>query len=162
MDGKLPERVDALRLAQGAGKLAGSIPAAALTRLRALGELAGAVPATVSFGFDADGKPVVRGEANAAWDTTCQRCLGRMTIPVTCRFEQPLDEVLEPVGAGGTVAMLNLIELIEDELILAAPMIPLHPSGTCRAPGENDETPASAPSKRQPFAELARLRKQQD
>lgn len=160
MDGKLPQRIDAWRLAQGGGTLAGTIAPGALPRLQTLGELCEAVPAEVGFGVDETGRAVIRGEARARWRTVCQRCLEAVIIGVEARFEQALDELQAPAGPGEAAPLLNLFELIEDELILAAPMIPLHPEGECHPPG-NQEPPAP-PARRKPFAELGRLRKQKE
>ncbi len=53
---------------------------------------------------------------------------------------------------------LGLPDLIEDELLLAAPMIALHARGECGSPAGGDDGPADDDeASRRPFADLQAL-----
>lgn len=98
---------------------------------------------------------------------TCQRTLARYWQPVDSRSTVApvvgehelagLPEVLEPkIVPDGRV---RIVELLEDELLLALPLVPKDPGS---APVENaGDRFESAPDEKEenPFAELARLRK---
>jgi uncharacterized protein len=83
----------------------------------------------------------IRGEV----DTTCQRCLGRLTqeLAIACDVALARDEAeLErrnaesesSVDAILMSARLSLIELIEDEVLLGLPLAPMHAPGVCVIP----------------------------
>lgn len=101
---------------------------------------------------------------------TCQRTLKRYRQPIDSRsavtvvaseselagLPEDLEPKLVPEGR------LKLVELVEDELLLALPLVPRDPDS---APVENagDAFEPSTPDEREnPFAELARLRKTDD
>ncbi|MGH8398426.1 MAG: YceD family protein [Gammaproteobacteria bacterium] len=88
--------------------------------------------------FDQAGHKIVRGQAQAVIGLTCQRCFGDLSCPVTVDFNliwvrseddaAQLPETYEPlVSATGNV---KLAVLIEDELLLALPMVAVHESST--------------------------------
>jgi uncharacterized protein len=64
------------------------------------------------------------------------------------------DEEAETLVVEGPV---SLAELVEEELLLAMPMFPVHRDGECTAPGSKPE-PASVPDARNPFAALGALK----
>jgi uncharacterized protein len=116
--------------------LTGSLPLSRLPRLKAA--LAGAAqPVTVSLAFA--GHPAalgrVRGEVTGTLPLTCQRTLEAFDWPLTASFDWLLarDEAEEerlladadPVLLDG--GLLRLTEAIEDEILLALPLIPLSP-----------------------------------
>ena len=88
---------------------------------------------------------VLHVEISGEVDTTCQRCLGRLTQEVSIAGDVYLarDEAeLERRNAGSdsnmdTILMsakLSLIELIEDEVLLGLPLAPMHAPGVCVIP----------------------------
>jgi uncharacterized protein len=85
-------------------------------------------------------------------DLTCQRCLGpveqailvdKILYPVESadRLEQLERELAINDDAGIEVIevgrMLDLAALIEDEVLLGLPVIPMHPEGTCHPPADH-------------------------
>jgi uncharacterized protein len=154
--------------------LSGECPLAAMARL---GEgLFGAAEAQAKVAWSAHGtlQPVAAGDAEvwlhlralASVPLQCQRCLQQVQqdLAVDRRFRfvrteeeaERLDEVSEDdVLVLG--ARLDLLDLLEDELILALPIVPRH-DGPCPAPlpmSVDDLEEAPAPN---PFAALAALR----
>ncbi|MAD27423.1 MAG: hypothetical protein CMK75_05280 [Pseudomonadales bacterium] len=100
----------------------------------------------------------------------CQRCLEQVVIPLdsecdvgfveTDEAAKQLPRLYEPVIVGEEP--LDLISLIEDELLLALPAVPMHPQDTCQhPPGYRPETaePEEKSEKPNPFSVLAKLKR---
>jgi uncharacterized protein len=106
---------------------------------------------------------------------TCQRCLERLWQPLTVdrllRFvpteaqAEALDEVSEDEDVLVLPRKLNLPELVEDELILALPIVPRHETCPTDLLAHQDPVPDEVESSAEsadtphPFAALAALRK---
>jgi len=110
--------------------------------------------------------------ADAAVSLTCQRCLGPVEVPLTVDrwFRFVVDEATasaEDDDCDEDVLALeprpSLYELLEDELLMELPLVPMHE--TCPVPVVMQVAdPAVAatdeePERKNPFAELARLKK---
>ncbi len=155
----LPERIDPVRLAERGGRLCGSLPVARLGRLaESLCDPAGAVRVDVGFETDREGRHLARGPIKARLSVRCQRCLEPMDIVIDTELglafveeggEAHPPEGYEPVPVGG--GTISPAELIEDEIILALPMAPMHEGCSAGAwcggePGhESREPPMSKP-----------------
>jgi uncharacterized protein len=167
MSAALPTRVDVARQVQARRMYAGTLPLAALRRLR--GSLAaddGDVRYTIEFGKDALGISFLALHAEAGLPLLCQRTLEPFVHAVAIDqrlglIAEESEEAALPAGyepllvAGGE---LNLAEVIEDELILALPVVPLKPG----APLEwIDRVSGAAPdnARPNPFAALETLKK---
>lgn len=163
MQGKLPEQVDPKRLAHQGAQLAGALPAVALKRLGSAFEVRGDAQVELQFGWSDSGRPRVTGEISVPVASTCQRCLQPYVTLLHADVdleigaapgdaEQDFELVLRPDER------LKLPDLIEDELLLAAPMIALHARGDCAAPdGADEEGAAPEETPRKPFADLQAL-----
>ena len=166
MSQALPEIVDAWRMVQSRRHFQGKLPLAALKRLATdLTATHGDVVFDLEFGKDDLGIAFLQVRASAALPLTCQRTLEVYAQPV--HIDQRLglieNESEEAALAPGYEPLLiadgqlNLAEVIEDELILALPVVPLKPGEPLEwhdAPAEEaDEEPVS------PFAGLAKLKK---
>lgn len=106
--------------------------------------------------------PVAEGHVSATLTLTCQRCLGEMTLPVEADSElafvegagTELAESREPVVM--TAGQVSLATLIEEELLLALPLAPMHAdTGRCHASAETHE----GEPRQRPFAGLRELMK---
>ncbi len=145
----------------------GRIPLAAMTRLRSsLFDAEGEVRYRLAFGTDEFRVPFVELGIEAELPLECQSSLKRFLLPV--QFSQRLglirdeaDEAALPeeyeallVGAD---AMLRPAELVEDELILALPVVAVAPDANAveREFAPTVEETAEA----NPFAALAGLKK---
>jgi uncharacterized protein len=177
------ERLDMRAFAQAAGSLQAVEP---LGRFDRLAEEAAAhdglsPDAQVHWQAHGDMRPAATGGAPAPWlhleaqatiPLTCQRCLGPVATPLV------VDRWFRFVADEATAAALDdeceedllaleprpsLRDLLEDELLMAMPLVPMHEH--CPAPvqmqaGELAEDGAPAPDERpHPFADLARLKK---
>ncbi|MGH8281213.1 MAG: YceD family protein [Gammaproteobacteria bacterium] len=102
----------------------------------------------------------------------CQRCFGKLSCPVTVDFSliwvrseadtARLPEAYEPLMS--VTGNVKLTELVEDELLLALPMVALHELSTecsrrvpCGSPRRKKESIEAAPAK--PFAALKALKR---
>ncbi|MGA9855927.1 MAG: YceD family protein [Gammaproteobacteria bacterium] len=117
------------------------------------------------------GQLTVHGEVEANLLLTCQRCFGSMHFPVKAEFNLAwvrnenealrLPDMYEPLlSASGRV---KLAELIEDELLLALPMVALHAlpqecSTGVHAASRQTVADAKA-ARRAPFAALKALKR---
>jgi uncharacterized protein len=164
-----PERpLDAVGLARSQAQVERDFPVTAFTRLLdRLAEPAGRVNALASF-RQAGRWPAARLRVTAEVVLTCQRCLGPVRRALASEVEvvfaeegtQGLPEGSEAIG--GDPQRVDFVSLVEDELLLALPIIPQHDAGeACALPaGEGDETDASDTAEmRRPFAGLKDLLK---
>lgn len=146
----------------------GRLPLSGMTRLLpALADAEGDCRFELEFGVDAMGMRFVEVRVEAKLPLVCQRSLERFIYPVrvTQRLglvtdesqEAALPEGVEPLllDAGGE---LDPAGLVEDELILAVPVVPIDPDATdvtANWPADIEEE-----EKPNPFAALAALKEQ--
>jgi uncharacterized protein len=165
MSPTLPELIDVQRAADSGTELAGRVPLAALPRLReVLLDPQGEAEYRLEFSRDEARRAVVLGEVRASLTLRCERCLGPMhhqvASEVSLALVSGLDEAerlpdrYDPLLLGDS--RQRPLELIEDELLLALPQIPLHGGDECSAQAP-EATPESAPQS--PFAVLEAWRR---
>jgi len=165
----LPEKIHPWRIAAENGVLNGTLALAALPRLAAtLDDTDGRVAIALTTGIDGQGFRFIQGVLRTEVALACQRCLGslRLALDVTVSLGLVRDEAeinrlpedYEPllIPEGGSLAV---VDLVEDELLLALPQIPRHDDvRECAAPNEiRPPEPALDVERRQPFAVLASL-----
>lgn len=168
MSGLSSERVDPFRLAGRGAVLSGALAVAEMPRLAAL--LAGPaseVAAELRFSRGAKGRSIVTGHLSGRLDLRCQRCLEPMPHDLDVDFEAILVEsetdeaaVLEQGEPLLVVERsLSLVEMVEDEILLALPLAPLHGEGDrCRSAVPEFGPEDVREEKANPFAVLAGLR----
>ena len=171
----LPATIDPVQLADRGAHLAGRLPLKAMSRLvRACLDDTGDVFVDLHFERSEDGSVRrMHGCLRAALRVTCQRCLEAMTLDVAAAPQLLLvrpgqqDSLLEQEPDTLVVDKpLSLAEIVEDEMLLAMPMIPMHAPAQCPAVGHGlvrggtGEIPeAAAHDKSGPFAVLGRLKR---
>jgi uncharacterized protein len=166
----LPAVIDPFRLAEQGQTVQGRIPVARLKRLAGqLAETAGDAEVDLEFLEEARGRAVARGTVRATLRMVCQRCLEPVEIvldvPVhlvavrTGAEADRLDEGEDPLIASD--GRVFLADLVEDELLLALPQVPMHPATVCGAAVVTDDEGAAG-ERAGPFATLAALRRAQD
>lgn len=171
-----PRRLDVRAFAEAGATLQGEVAQAALQRLQ--GGLAAIDAALPPVRWQAVGEQRrVTGGAPQTWialkaETTvrlvCQRCLQPLAEPLAVerrfRFVEGEDEAerLDEESEDDVLAAgrsFDLLELLEDELILALPLVPRHEECPQPLPLAAGEAPAPEPPAH-PFAALAALRRQ--
>jgi len=172
-----PQRLDVAAFAAAGSTLAAEAPQARFGRLTAgLLALPGDhLPPPVAWSAEGETRPVPGG-ARATWvhlqaqtevTLQCQRCLQAMQQPLAVdrwfHFVADEDEAARldedsEDDVLATSARFDLLELLEDELILALPIVPRHEHCPQPLPAGTDELPLEdeAPN---PFAALAALRR---
>ena len=171
-----PRRLDVTAFSAAGGELSGQWPLAGLSRLADSVLDAEPAGAPVHWQAEGDQRPVTGGapevwlrlSAQAGVSMRCQRCLGAMPVPLDVdrwiRFvagaaeAEALDAELED-DVLELQRQTDLQELIEDELLLALPLVPRHeacPQPLPASAGEVEPTPEERPN---PFAALAQLKK---
>jgi uncharacterized protein len=149
----------------------GELPVAAFKRLgEALAGDAGLAHFELDFGTDSFGTACLEVRVTAPLTLICQRTLEPFVLPVVVdaklglirneRDEDSLPPGFEPLLVADD-GKLSLLDVIEDELLLALPLVPVNPDSGLPdhvvAP-ELEETPASGRSDN-PFAVLRELKK---
>ncbi|MBD3671540.1 MAG: DUF177 domain-containing protein [Gammaproteobacteria bacterium] len=168
---QLPASLDPYRAAAADKHFSGRISAGGFTRLASsvLAIAEEGVELDLSFGSRQDVRASLTGTVQVEVEMECQRCLGPMWVPVTgqfklafVRFPSEVDEVPDDLEAIQLdKPEIDLRALIEDELILALPLVPMHQE-SCQAwqddEAATDDTQAGAEPKDNPFAVLAKLK----
>jgi uncharacterized protein len=166
-------RLDVAAAAADAAALSGRAPLAGFERLREEGVASDAV---VDWSAHFESRPVSGGAPEARLRLTararvpreCQRCLAPVVLDLAVdrhlRFarDEAAAAALDAESEDDVLALtrrLDLFELIEDELLLALPLVPRHE--VCAQPltPALDAQPSQAPdAKPNPFAALAALK----
>lgn len=103
------------------------------------------------------------GQLNGSLELECQRCLRAMSLPLQQDFELLIDAGDDLVRDSGTDTIfsedgyIDIYSVIEDELILAIPLVALHEDAGC-----NKHWPVAADAegetRQNPFAVLQQLK----
>lgn len=130
---------------------------------------AGVVRYRLRFFRDNQRRAAVSGHVEAEVALCCQRCLGTAILPIRQDFElvlvrslveaEQLPEEADPLLAPADEPLV-VSDLLEDELLLALPLVPKHPEQCVRVPelNEPDEAEASNDERPNPFAVLKTLK----
>jgi uncharacterized protein len=150
--------IDGRRFANERGVLAGALAIGDLPRLAELGCEAATLRYAVRGGVDANGRATIGVEANGELQLTCQRCLGALAMPLTVASVLELADSQADIDAADderdrilASPSMDVAGLVEDEAILALPMVPMHEQ--CEAAAAT-----AAREDRSPFAALAGLK----
>ncbi|OUR86411.1 DNA-binding protein [Methylophaga sp. 42_8_T64] len=171
MHQQLPKEIDPFRYAQSGLKLAGELSVSNMPRLTsALQNDEGVVSIDMHFDVDETGTPYLRGIFTSSLTLVCERCTEAMLLSVTAECllaliqnehkVEGLAEQYEPWLIDSNEPV-KLSSVVEDELILALPLVPRHDFDCLPAEAwqsgeeeveEEDEKPTS------PFAVLSALK----
>lgn len=169
----LPPELDVARLTESGAALHGALELARMGRLAAMASPAGDARAHVELHFRRDerGRRLLDGHLRARLTGQCQRCLGPVELGLDHRFmiefvwglsQLPQVERGHSPYVLDRDQMVGLAELVEDELILAMPVVARHARNTpCRPPAHRADQIAGgdeAPVREGPFAHLKTLK----
>ncbi len=170
MSDRFSDTVDPFALAASGASQLHSFPLSSFERATELllGEQ-GVAEVRTTFGVDSSGISHLSGTLSAEIELPCQRCFESMVVSVESEFEmglirdeaesEELPEQYEPLLVEG--GMLSLTSFIEDELILAIPVVATHEPNECEASRHlQDETVVEDEGKREnPFQVLEQLKR---
>lgn len=175
-----PQRLDALRFAQAGARLDGDPPLADFRRLASDLHAPADTSERVRWSAEGEMRTGPSGGAPQAWlhlraearvPLTCQRCLGSAQTPIEVdrwfRFvaDESVAEAQDDDSEEDLLALEprpSLVEVIEDELIMSLPLVPVHErcpqplpdGGVSQAEGEKGD----GSERPHPFAGLAKLK----
>jgi uncharacterized protein len=169
-----PQHLDVKAFATNQSTLSGEVDLHSMPRLRA--DCAEDVAGKVTWSAQGEMRQASDGQ-DAAWmhlqantevPLTCQRCLKTVeqTLEVDRSFRFVKDEATAEAQDDDCEEDLlvlskdfDLLALVEDELLMALPLVPMHASCQSEhAPTSQDDSVADADAKPNPFAVLATMR----
>lgn len=170
MKDRLPELIAPLKLAAKGDQIEGQISLSRFGRLVPMLESSeGQVQYKLDFTVDNNGNRTIRGRIQADVSLLCQRCLKSMAASINTKVllgiatskeqAESLPARYEPLVLESEE--ISLLDIIEDEMILAMPATPMHDLSAC----ESDETyekyvsrEKTGEKRENPFAVLAGLK----
>ncbi len=158
------------RVSQEIGRNAifkGSIELSKLQRLSSLViPQQGSIRVSFEFNQNAFQHPAVTGHIEAELSVECQRCLGPMAQTIDQDFELLIDASDEDIQTSQLDSVyseegyLDMFAVIEDEIILALPLVAMHDDESCNPHWRPDAEPGQVGEKNNPFAVLESLKGQ--
>jgi uncharacterized protein len=108
--------------------------------------------------------PMIKGQLRTSLELECQRCLQSLDMPLELEFELMIDasdELLRDSSLDTIYSddgFIDIFEVIEDELILAAPLVALHEDSSCNEHWQASASEPEVAAKENPFAVLQQLK----
>ncbi|KFZ29665.1 metal-binding protein [Pseudidiomarina atlantica] len=169
---RIPISVDPVKSASKQLSYVGLVPGQNLTRLQELlVEPCADVDVELAFAIDAQGIKHIKGQANVGVTVACERCGDPMAVELASEFiyapvtrrqtATDMPSEYEPFELD-ELGEVNLHRIVEDELILAMPVVVKHDERECRIDsnamqwGDIDDAPQE---KDNPFAVLQELKR---
>lgn len=142
--------IDGLQFARDRDAVSGQLEIGAFPRLAESGCQSATIRYTVRGGDNPEGHPCLAVEAAGMLRLTCQRCLETLDLPVELSVELELATSERAIATAeddvdrvlATRAM-DVAALVEDEVLLALPIAPMHEQcepAASRAGAESTET----------------------
>ena len=166
----LPAEIDPRKLALQGIALEGEIAARDLTRLNdSVEAISGALKVSLQFSLDESRQPMVSGKASVCVDVVCQRCLDLVNVEINTDIALQVvwsEDQLANVSPGyeawvvvDKIADLHIV--IEDEILLALPIVNYHNIEDCTGSALNikADTDLEEASIDSPFSVLQQLKK---
>ena len=161
----LPETIEPVGLADVGRSFRGEIAVSSFERLRPLlTDSGGVLQVRLSFRLDERCMRVLTGSIAGELRLVCQRCLQALAFPLQIEFslgivtgEDEIDRLpqgYEPLLVSGE--LLRTVEVVEDEVLLVIPPVPMHEPGRCESGYRNQPLP----EKDNPFSILEKLKTQ--
>lgn len=156
--------IEPLRLAEGREDLTGSVQLCAMQGLKdKLYDYAGNISFRLHFGKDDQGVVFIQGEFSVNLKVRCQRCVQPMDLALNKKISigivfsktdtENLPDRYEPLMLNDK--HMSLEALLEEEVLLALPIAPVHEWDNCQASKLIEE---HRPDKENPFAVLKNLK----
>ena len=159
--------VDPIQLADTGARLTGELPLKGMSRLvEACSDDVGSVRIDLQFERTrSDGLRTMSGTIAAQVHLTCQRCMAGMSFELEARPRLLLlrpgehEDLLETGDAIVVEHPVPLSALVEEELLLQMPMVPLHPADRCPIETKSGAVQKKEEARSNPFAVLEKLKR---
>ncbi len=171
---KLPHQVDPVKSAMKRSDYQGVIASKDLVRLcEAVVDCDEFVDAQVQFKKDEQGLTVFDGELSTSVTLLCQRCNEPFKVHLQSTFcfspvqgsqdAEELPDAYDPVEVNDH-GEVSLLQLFEDELLLALPIVPVHAEDECSVSSGDLQFGKIEPEQERPnpFAVLKELKRDQE
>lgn len=170
MSSTLPDLLDAWRAVDSRAVFAGRLPLSSLPRLSPLlFDTAGDVVFRLVFSRDEEQRAVLHGEVAASLPLLCERCLetldyridSEMALALVVGIDEgrQLPEHYDPLPVDER--LIRPRDLIEDELLLGLPQIPMHDPDVCKTDATAMTRGQKQSARANPFAVLAEFKRKQ-
>jgi len=172
MSSPLPEFVDHRHCANAGKRFSGIAVPGELPRIAAaVADPRGEVAFSLAFDRDERQRVRVGGRVQARLTLLCQRCLEPLVLavdePVALVLVESFAEMEQaPEGSDPwwpEEPRVRLLDLVEEQILLALPQAPRHPEGGCelhyQGPAVEVAETAEAAPRENPFAQLAALKR---
>ena len=106
--------------------------------------------------------PMIVGQLETGLELECQRCLKTLKMPLKLEFRLMIDASDERVRDSSLDTVysddgtIDIVEVVEDELILAIPLVATHEDTACNENWKRSESETAV--KENPFAVLQQLK----
>lgn len=170
----IPQHLDVKAFASNQSKLSGEVDLRSMPRLRAdcaeevAGEVIWSAQGEMRQASDGHDAVLMHLQAKTEVPLTCQRCLKTMeqALEIDRSFRFVKDETTAEAQDDESEEDLlviskdfDLLALVEDELLMALPLVPMHASCQSEhAPTSKDDSGANTDTQPNPFAVLATMR----
>ena len=171
---KLPKKIDPIKSAQKRSSYDGIYFAHEMKRFTsAVASAQDEVPVKVEFLKDAQGLTLFKGEMASDVQLICQRCNQLLDHSVQTEYcytpvqghEQTdqLPDAYEPVQVNDH-GEIDLLQIIEDEIILALPLVAMHDEQDCKRQSDKMSFGKVEPAEERPnpFAVLKELKRDEE
>ena len=171
MLGHLPETIEPFRLANQGETLKGQLALGRMQRLMGMVEgVEGDINVTLAFSVDDNRMRYVDEHISTALKLVCQRCMDEMVFSIDLKMQvgfvlsdeqaKHLPEEYDPLVVEDDTVVLA--DLVEDEIILALPLVAMHETDECNK-GSSDmkntsESEIEMEPRENPFAILKSLK----
>jgi uncharacterized protein len=153
-----PGVIDGLLFARGGEKLSGRLDQSQFQRLKEMRCITEGLSYELSGRTDAEGRCWLAVSVQGTLSLDCQRCLGPYEYHVgvdsellLARSEQEIATAEDDIDRVLAAKRMSICELVEDEVLLALPMSPMH--GRCAERQGNGSKDRDSP-----FSGLAKLK----
>ena len=108
--------------------------------------------------------PMLAGHLQTSLELECQRCLQPLEVPMDLEFSLLIDANDEIVRHSSQDTLysedgyINIAEVVEDELILAIPLVAMHEDTRCNSNWQDSASTAETAKSENPFAVLQQLK----
>jgi uncharacterized protein len=108
--------------------------------------------------------PMITGQLQTSLELECQRCLKPLDLPMQLDFQLMIDaddDLLRDSSVDTIYSddgFIDIFDVVEDELILATPLVALHEDSSCNEHWQVSAAEPDAAAKENPFAVLQQLK----